>query len=61
MSALNMYLHIGSFNLYIQLDKDIRTNNNNLGRKWQHENRINDAIQKGKDTQVKYSFFNILF
>lgn len=61
MSILNISLHICSFNVSINVDKNIKIRNHDISRNPEYKKRISEAIEKGKDTQANYGFFNIMF
>ena len=61
MSVVSLHLNIGSFNIKINVDKDIKIRNNNISRNYSHEKRINEAIEKTKDIRSNYVFLYNLY
>lgn len=47
--------------VFLKIHQSIQVKDSNISRKFKHENRINDAIEKGKDLRAKHIFLNNLF
>ena len=47
--------------VFKKINNNIEIKDSNISRKFKHENRINDAIEKGKDLRAKHIFLNNLF
>lgn len=47
--------------VFLKIHQSIQVKDSNISRKFKHENRINDAIEKGKDLRAKDIFLNNLF
>lgn len=56
MLEFNVCMHVGSFNINIKIDKNVKKRNTNISRKFEHEERIKEAIEKRKD--LSQSFYN---
>lgn len=61
MSVVNVRLNIGSFNIKINVDKDIKVGDNDIIRKYEYAKRIDEVTEKIKDIRAAYSFFNHLY
>lgn len=58
MSLLNMAMNIGHFNIKISVKKDKKMLRDNITRKIEHQQRINNALEERRNLLYHHKMYN---